>query len=133
MNRSLLKAGCVCVRVCVCVCVPIQVEAEVCAKCSKIGVGGGLENQTDGLTFAVGRGPLISEVPYIALAGYLGYTSGLSLTCMLFFLISVSLREKDTMKSRKSLGHQDMALPMTSPPSPPSLRSSIRSSSLAVS
>lgn len=29
----------------------------------------------------------------LLLAGYLGYTSGLSLTCMLFFLISVSLRE----------------------------------------
>lgn len=64
------------------------------------------------------------------LAGYLGYTSGLSLTCMLFFLISVSLREKD-LKSRESgkLGHS-LPCNLASHPSYP--RSSIRSSSLAV-
>lgn len=41
------------------------------------------------------------------LAGYLGYTSGLSLTCMLFFLISVSLRERFEEVEREfgALGH----------------------------
>uniref|UniRef100_A0A8C4LN63 Solute carrier family 38 member 5 n=1 Tax=Equus asinus asinus TaxID=83772 RepID=A0A8C4LN63_EQUAS len=42
------------------------------------------------LIFAVGMGvPWFLRLCVLPLAGYLGYTSGLSLTCMLFFLISV--------------------------------------------
>lgn len=39
-------------------------------------------------------GSLISEALLSPPIGYLGYTSSLSLTCMLFFLVSVSQREK---------------------------------------
>jgi hypothetical protein len=39
-------------------------------------------------------GSLNSEALLSPPVGYLGYTSSLSLTCMLFFLISVSLRAR---------------------------------------
>lgn len=54
----------------------------------------------------------------LPLAGYLGYTSGLSLTCMLFFLISVSLTEGLEKVGREfEVLEHSLPCKLTSPPS----------------
>lgn len=54
------------------------------------------------------------------LAGYLGYTSGLSLLCMVFFLIVVSKTQETSFLERNtSFLLQPMCLDRTSPSSLP--------------